>query len=116
MTYSSALSLSRGQYVGRNQNVVSYSSDRARRLGPVSNTIILIVLVCTLGLLYLTQVTKMNAYGYQINSLQEKQAQLKSEHDNLELASAHLQSLDRVEHSQVATSLVPVAPSDTVRQ
>jgi hypothetical protein len=103
-------------YAGRNQNVVSFSPDRVRRLGPISNTIILIVLVCTLGLLYLTQVTKTNAYGYQINGLQEKQAQLKSEHDNLELASARLQSLNRVQHSQVATSLVAVAPSGTVQQ
>lgn len=116
MTYSSALSLSRGHYAGRNQNVVSFTSEHARRLGPISNTIILIVLVCTLGLLYLTQVTKTNAYGYQINALQEKQAQLKSEHDNLELASARLQSLDRVQHSQTASTLVPVSPSGTVQQ
>ena len=116
MTYSSALSLSRGQYAGRNQNVVSFSSARAKRLGPVSNTIILIVLACTLGLLYLTQVTKTNAYGYQINALQEKQAQLKSEHDNLELASARLQSLARVQQSNVASSLVPIAPSGTVQE
>lgn len=116
MTYSSALSLSRGQYAGRNQNVVSFSPDRARRLGPVSNTIILIVLLCTLGLLYLTQVTKTNAYGYQINGLQEKQQQLVSEQHDLELANARLQSLDRVQHSQVAATLVPVAPSGTVQE
>jgi hypothetical protein len=116
MTYSSALSISRGHYAGRNQNVVSFSTARERRLGPVSNTIILIVLACTLGLLYLTQVTKTNAFGYQINGLQQKQAQLKSEHDNLELASARLQSLDRVQHSQVASTLVPVAPSGTVQE
>lgn len=113
MTYSSALSMSRGHYAGRNQNVVSFGV-RERKLGPVSNTIILIVLTSLVGLLYLTQVTKTNAYGYQINGLQEKQAQLQSEHDNLELASARLQSLGRVQSSQVASSMVPVAPSATV--
>jgi hypothetical protein len=102
-------------YAGRNQNVVGFQAEK-RRLGPVSNTIILVVLACLLGLLYLTQVTKTNAYGYEINNLQEKQSQLQAEHDNLELASARLQSLDRVQHSQVASALVPVSPSGTVQQ
>ena len=116
MTYSSALSLSRGQYAGRNQNVVTFSTTHIRRLGPVSNTILLIVLVCTLGLLYLTQVTNTNAYGYQINALQEQQSQLRTENDNLQLASARLQSLDRVQHSEEAKGMVAVAPSATVTQ
>lgn len=129
MTYSSALSMSRGHYAhptktmfsrgpqtyaGRNQNVVSFSATE-HRLGPISNTIILVVLACLLGLLYLTQVTKTNAYGYQVNNLQEKQAALQTEHDNLALASARLQSLNRVQTSQVASALVPVAPSGTIQ-
>ena len=114
MTYSSALSMSRGHYAGRNQNVVGFSATE-RKLGPISNTIILVVLACLLGLLYLTQVTKTNAYGYQLNSLQEKQAALQTEHDNLALASARLQSLNRVQTSQVASALVPVAPSGTIQ-
>lgn len=115
MTYSSALSMSRGHYAGRNQNVVSFSV-KERTLGPISNTVILVVLTCLVGLLYLTQVTRTNAYGYQINDLQQKQAQLKAEHDNLELSSARLQSLDRVQSSQVASTLAPVSPSGTVQQ
>lgn len=114
MTYSSALSMSRGHYAGRNQNVVSFAAAE-RKLGPISNTIILVVLACLLGLLYLTQVTKTNAYGYQINSLQEKQAELQTENDNLQLTSARLQSVDRVQNSDVAHSMVAVAPSDTVQ-
>lgn len=129
MTYSSALSMSRGQYghstktaflrgpqsyINRNQNVVSFSSSQ-HRLGPISNTIILVVLACLLGLLYLTQVTKTNAFGYQINDLQTKQAALKTQHDDLELASARSQSLARVQHSSVAKNMVAVAPSGTVQ-
>jgi hypothetical protein len=114
MTYSNTLSVSRGYYAGRNQNVVRFSA-RERTLGPISNTIILVVLVCLLGLLYLTQVTKTNAYGYQINGLQQEQAQLQTQHDNLELASAQLQSQSRVQTSQVASTLVPVTPSGTVQ-
>lgn len=106
--------MNRSRYQGRNQNSVSFRA-QARVLGPISNTIILIVLACLLGLLYLTQVTKTNAYGYQINGLQQQQAKLKSQHDDLEVASARLQSLSRVSNSTVAKSLVSVAPTATVR-
>src|ERR1700759_3540927 len=112
MTYSSSLAMNRSRYQGRNQNSVSFQA-KAHTLGPVSNTIILIVLACLLGLLYLTQVTKTNAYGYQINSLQQKQAQLRSAHDDLEVASARLQSLNRVSSSAAAKNLVPVTPTAT---
>jgi hypothetical protein len=96
--------------VSRGQNSVTFRP-QDRRLGPVSNTIVLIVLACLLGLLYLTQVTKTNAYGYTINSLTEQQSKLKSQHDDLEVASARQQSLSRVQTSQVAQSLTPISPS-----
>lgn len=115
MTYSSSLALSRNNnFASRNQNAVSFRS-RERKLGPISNTTILIVLACLLGLLYLTQVTKTNAFGYKINDLLTKQTQLKQEHDDLEVASARLQSLDRVQNSDVAKGLVSVAPTATLR-
>jgi len=98
---------------GRNQNSVSFRANE-RALGPISNTIILIVLACLLGLLYLAQVTKTNAYGYQINDLQKQAATLQSEQDDLQVASARLQSVERVRSSQVAANLTPVSPSGTV--
>ncbi len=114
MTYSSTLALSRSQYSGRNRNSVSFIA-RTRTLGPVSNTIILIVLACLLGLLYLAQVTKTNAYGFSLNSLQQQQNQLKSEYANLQVASAQLQSVSRAQNSQVAKSMVPLTPSATAQ-
>jgi hypothetical protein len=119
MTYSSSLSMSRaqrlsGRFAGRNQNAVDFRS-RTKTLGPVSNTVTLIVLACLLGLLYLTQVTKTNAYGYQLNSLSQRQSDLKSEHDDLEVAAARLQSLDRVRASSQATAMAPLTPSGTVQ-
>ena len=115
MTYSSALAVGRKTAVyGRNQNAQAFrSQDKA--LGPISNTIILIVLALVLGLLYLTQVTKTNAYGYQINGLRQEQAKLSAEHDDLAVASARLQSVDRVQASEEAKGLVSVAPSATVQ-
>lgn len=115
MTYSSTLAAGRGQYaMRRNQNTTVYKS-KDKAIGPVSNTIILIVLACLLGLLYLTQVTKTNAFGYQINSLNKEQQSLKQEHDELEVASARLQALDRVKASQPANELTAAAPSATIQ-
>src|SRR3982750_3795696 len=113
MTYSSSLAMSRTRYKARNQNSVSFQA-QTRTLGPISNTVILIVLACLLGLLYLTQVTKTNAYGYKINSLTQQQTQLKAQQDDLEVASARLQALDRVQASAEAKSLTPISPSGTV--
>ncbi len=113
MTYSSSLAVSRQRYARRNQNVVSFRT-RERTLGPISNTIILVVLACLLGLLYLTQVTKTNTYGDTMFALQQQQTQLETQHQNLEVASAQLQSLNRVQNSPVAKNLVAVTPSATL--
>jgi len=106
--------MSRSRFSGRNQNAVSFRATE-RTLGPISNTIVLIVLALLLGLLYLTQVTKTNAFGYQINNLQQQSAKLQSQHNDLEVNSARLQSLARVQSSAVAKSMVPVSPSDTIQ-
>lgn len=113
MTYSSSLALSRTQFSGQGRNSVSFRT-RERKFGPVSNTIILIVLACLLGLLYLTQVTKTNAYGYTINELHVEQTALQDKNDNLQVDSARLQSLDRVANSEVAAGMVAVAPAGSV--
>lgn len=114
MTYSSSLASNRSRYRVRNQNTVKYQT-KTKVLGPVSNTIILLVLGCLLMLLYLAQVTKTNAFGYQINNLQKEQSSLQAEHDDLEVSSARLQSMNRAQNSTVAKGMVSVAPSATVR-
>lgn len=108
------MALGRQQAVGRNQNSVSFRP-KDKRLGPVSNTIVLIVLACLLGLLYLTQVTKTNAYGYTINKLQHEQTSLQSESEDLAATSARLQALDRAQNSQEAKALVASAPTGSVQ-
>lgn len=108
------MALGRRQSVSRNQNSVSFRP-KDKRLGPVSNTIILIVLACLLGLLYLTQVTKTNAYGYTIDKLQREQAALQDESEDLAAASARLQSIERVQQSDEAGDLVATVPAGSVR-
>jgi hypothetical protein len=129
MTYSSSLALSRQRLAsrsqrssstfgsrswGKNQNTTTFR-DQEQRLGPVSNTIMLIILACLFGLLYLTQVTKTNAYSYEINELQTRAETLKNEHAELEVASARLQALERAKNSEANKSLVTVAPTATLQ-
>jgi hypothetical protein len=115
MTYSSSVAMSRRSYARRNQNTVSFKAE-AKTLGPISNTIILIVLFCLIGLLYLTQVTKTNSFGYTINNLQQQQTQLKDKQANLQVMAARLQSLERVSQSQLAKNMVKSTPSGTIQQ
>ena len=113
MTYSSTLALNRNRYSGKNQNSVSFIRVKPK-IGPISNTIILVVLACLLGLLYLTQVTKTDTYGYQLNSLQTQQQQLEAQKQNLEVSSASLQSLNSVQNSAIAKNMKQVTPSGVV--
>ena len=114
MTYSSSQAMSRRRFAARHQNAVSFN-EQVRTLGPISNTIMLVVLSCLLGLLYLTQVTKTNANGYTIDGLSKQQTQLQKENEDLELTAARLQSIDRVAQSPSTQSLVSVAPTATIR-
>lgn len=113
MTYSSSLAVNRQRFAVKNQNTTTFAANE-KALGPISNTIILIVLACVLGLMYLTQVTKTNAYGYRINSLTTEATALQQEHDELEVAAARLQALNRVKDSDAAKNLVSVAPAGTL--
>lgn len=108
------MALGRQRYAAKNQNITNHRA-KERTIGPISNTVILIVLACVLGLMYLTQVTKTNAFGYQISELQDQQSTLKTEHDELRVESARLQSLERIKNSEVAKNLVTVAPSATLQ-
>ncbi len=114
MTYSSSVSIGRRRFATRHQNAVSMA-EQAKTIGPISNSIILVVLSCLLGLLYLTQVTKTNASGYKIDQMKKTYSQLEKDHDQLELTAARLQSVDRVANSPVSQNLVSVAPSGIVQ-
>lgn len=110
MTYGKNISISRASAYQRNRNVVTMSATKAG-LGPVSNAIVLILVMCLLGLMYLTQVTKTNALGYKVSELTTKQTQLKEEYASLEVESTRLQSLDRVKTSSVATNMQEAKPT-----
>jgi hypothetical protein len=64
---------------------------------------------------YLAQVTKTNAFGYQINNLQQTQASLAQEHSDLEVQSARLQSVTRIQNSSVAKAMTSLSPSTAIQ-
>ena len=114
MTYSSSIAMGRQRFAAGQQNTLRHNTGE-RTLGPVSNTIMLIIMACLLGLLYLTQVTKTNALSYKINDLKTQQSQLSTEHEDLAVSSARLQSLERVKNSDVANKLVSLSSNGTVQ-
>jgi hypothetical protein len=87
----------------RNQNTVAFAP--ARTLGPVMHTVLIALMIAVLGLIYLTQVTKMSLYGYKIDDRQTKLADLTAKKRDLEVENARLQALERVKNSNVAKAL-----------
>lgn len=115
MTYSSSIQVNRQRFSSRGQNAVSFKNE-SKRLGPVSNTIVLLVMVCLIGLVYLTQVTKTNAFSYDINQLETKQSALKEDQKNLEITAARLRSVDSAKVAEASAALVSVAPTATISE
>jgi len=97
----------------RNQNTVKFQF--GSRLGPISHTVIIAIMLCILGLLYLTQITKTSAYGYQINDLKVKEEELLSQKRDLQVENARLQALERVKQSDVAKALTTPASTEHIQ-
>lgn len=115
MTYSQATASARTRSAfGRNQNTTYFTSSRPK-VGPVSNTIILVVIVSLLGLVYLTQVTKTYGLGYKLSDLTNRSKQLNDQRADLELESVKLKTISRVQKSTVAANMQTVTPSSYAR-
>ena len=103
--YTSSYAMRQTRTIRRNQNSIKFNTEKIG-LGPISNTITLALILCLLGLMYLTQITKQTSYGYEVNSLETQKTQLLSEQESLEVEAARLQALERVQNSKVAGQLV----------
>ncbi|MEO8691802.1 MAG: hypothetical protein ABI397_03405 [Candidatus Saccharimonas sp.] len=94
---------------GRNQNTVAFAS--AIKLGPITHTVLVALMIAVLGLIYLTQATRVSGYDYAANSVSDKISSLSQEKENLEVENARLTALQTVKDSSVAKAMV--APSST---
>lgn len=105
--YQSAIS-SRRQVLKRNQNVSRYQTI-SPALGPISHGIFVALMLGTIGVMYLTQITKTTNFGYQVDELKTQRATLVEENQQLEQEAARLQSLERISKSDVAKALENVS-------
>lgn len=98
----------------RNYNSVSYVS--AVKLGPVTHTVLIALMLTVLGLIYLTQATKATGYDYAVSEIDTQIAELAIEKSSLEVENARLTALRTVENSSVAASMQQPESVEYVRQ
>jgi len=84
----------------RNQNTVRHRIEK-RGLGPVAHVVLIALMLCVLGLIYLTQITKTSTYGYEIQKLETQKTQLAEQKQVLEVEAARLQAMDSVKKGSV---------------
>ncbi len=93
----------------RNQNTTRFASNV--KLGPVTHTVLVALMVTVLGLIYLTQATSATGYDYEVQKVDNQIAELSSEKADLEVENARLTALENVKNSSVARQMT--APSET---
>ncbi len=89
----------------RNQNL--YRQPTKLVLGPTSATFVVIALISVLALLYLHQITKMGALGYNLTDLAAKRDQILAEKQEMGVEAARLQSIAATKQSNVVAGMVP---------
>ena len=110
MSYQTATYNRRRSNWNRNQNTVAFAS--SIKLGPVTHTVLIALMITVLGLIYLTQATKATSYDYQAQEIDSKIAALSEEKTDLEVENARLTALNSVKESSVARAMTtPDAPS-----
>ncbi len=103
----------RSRTMSRNTNSVSYVS--AVKLGPVTHTVLVALMITVLGLIYLTQATKATTYDYTVSAIDDKIAELSIQKGDLEVENAKLTALETVKNSSVATSMASPTTTDYTR-
>lgn len=86
--------------MARNRNTAIYK--QRPRLGPIANVLVVALILTGMGLLYLIQITKTSVYGFEINELKASQSELHEQNETLKVQAARLQSLERINASEVA--------------
>lgn len=115
MSHTSNSSFSRRQSNwNRNQNTVAFTS--AVKLGPVTHTVLVALMITVLGLIYLTQAVKPTSYDYEAQAIDQKIAELTTEKTDLEVENARLTALESVRNSTVARQMTQPASTEYVQE
>jgi cell division protein FtsL len=87
----------------RNQNTVAFTSNI--KLGPVTHTVLVALMITVLGLIYLTQATRATGYDYEAQKIDNQIADLTTQKTDLEVENARLTALESVQNSSVARNM-----------
>lgn len=98
---------------GRNQNISAFES--TIKLGPITSTLIIGLMVTVLGLIYLTQATQVTSYDYKMSQVDAQIDELNAKKNDLEIEKARLASIQTLTASTVAQNMVPASEIDHVR-
>jgi len=93
----------RNQNWSRNQNTTRFTS--SVKLGPVSHSVLVGLMIATFGLIYLTQATKSTSYDYEAQKIDTQISELKSKKVDLEIENARLTALEEIKESTVAKQM-----------
>lgn len=93
----------------RNQNQTRFVS--SVKLGPVTHTVFVALMVTVLGLIYLTQAASATNYDYSIQGVDSRIAELTNEKADLEIENARLTALESLRNSSVARQMA--SPAET---
>lgn len=99
----------RANSLGRNRNSVAFVT--SVKLGPVTHTVLVALMITVLGLIYLTQATRATNYDYATQKVEEKIAELSIQKSDLEVENARLTALESTASSSVAKAMTE--PSST---
>lgn len=93
---------------GRNQNTVAFAS--AVKLGPITHTVLVALMITVLGLIYLTQATRVSGYDYTADAISSEISSLTKQKNDLEVENARMTALQNVKNSSVAKAMT--TPTD----
>lgn len=102
----------RGSSFGRNQNTTRFAP--AVKLGPVTHTVLVALMITVLGLIYLTQAARATSYDYAAQEVDTKIAELTTRKTDLEVENARLTALQTVQNSSVARNMSTPAETSYV--
>lgn len=102
-TYNRGHYAQRRTGMSRNQNTTRFTS--SIKLGPVTHTVLVALMITVLGLIYLTQATKATSYDYEAQKIDTQIAELSEEKTDLEVENARLTALSSVRESSVAKAM-----------
>ncbi|HMQ95778.1 MAG TPA: hypothetical protein PKD19_01025 [Candidatus Saccharibacteria bacterium] len=111
---STTFSTRRSGQMSRNYNSVSFVS--SVKLGPVTHTVLVALMITVLGLIYLTQATKATSYDYAASKIDSQIAELTIQKNDLEVENARLMALDNISNSSVAASMTQPSSTQYVEQ